>query len=78
MKTCILSTLNSAALSLALVAGTVSIAVAQTDALRDDNPNNWPMYNRSFDSSRYSPLKEITKDNVKNLHVAWIHQPGAI
>ncbi len=54
------------------------MATAQTGALRDDNPNNWPMYNRSFDSSRHSPLKEITKENVKKLHVAWIHQPGAI
>jgi len=55
LKTLILSALNSAALSLTFAAATVSLAVAQTNALRDDNPNNWPMYNRSFDSSRHSP-----------------------
>ena len=28
--------------------------------------------------TRYSPLDQITKANVKNLRVAWIHQPGDI
>jgi glucose dehydrogenase len=62
------------------VVGPISVCAAWTvlGYLRDDDPNNWPMYNRSFDGSRYSPLKEITKDNVKNLRVAWIHQPGVI
>jgi alcohol dehydrogenase (cytochrome c) len=78
LKNPILSALKSTALSFTFAAATVSLAVAQTSALRDDNPNNWPMYNRSFDSSRYSPLKDITKDNVRKLHVAWIHQPGAL
>jgi glucose dehydrogenase len=46
--------------------------------LRDDNPGNWPMYNRTYDGARYSPLKEITVDNVQNLQVAWIAQIGNI
>jgi alcohol dehydrogenase (cytochrome c) len=74
---------SAVALSTALAAGTlqiasVHVAAAQTGELRDDNPANWPMYNRSFDGARHSPLTEITKDNIRNLHVAWIHQPGAI
>jgi len=36
------------------------------------------MYHRSYDSFRFSPLTQINKDNVKNLTVAWVHQPGAI
>lgn len=70
--------LRATALGTLLLGGMVAVACAQTAPLRDDNPNDWPMYNRSFDGARHSPLQEITKDNVKNLHVAWIHQPGAI
>ncbi len=43
-----------------------------------DDPNNWPQYHRSSNAWRYSPLDQINKDNVKNLRVAWIHQPGVI
>jgi alcohol dehydrogenase (cytochrome c) len=46
--------------------------------LRDDIPGNWPMYNRTYDGTRYSPLKEIAVDNVQNLQVAWIAQVGNI
>jgi alcohol dehydrogenase (cytochrome c) len=42
------------------------------------DPNNWPMYHRSYRSWRYSPLTQINKFNVKNLTVAWVHQPGTI
>jgi hypothetical protein len=56
--------LSAVALSTALAAGTlqiasVHVAAAQTGELRDDNPANWPMYNRSFDGARHSPLTEI-------------------
>ncbi|MDO9315262.1 MAG: PQQ-binding-like beta-propeller repeat protein [Burkholderiaceae bacterium] len=43
-----------------------------------DDPNNWPQYHRSYNAWRYSPLAQINKTNVKNMHVAWIHQPGVI
>src|SRR4030095_2697880 len=46
--------------------------------LQNDDPNNWPMYHRSYDAFRFSPLAQINKENVKNLSVAWVHQPGAI
>jgi outer membrane protein assembly factor BamB len=46
--------------------------------LRDDNPGNWPIYNRTYDGTRYSPLNEIAVDNVQNLQVAWIAQFGNI
>src|SRR6185369_11637305 len=58
-----------------------SLALGQTEGLsrlQNDDPNNWPMYHRTYDSFRYSPLAQINKDNVKNLTVAWVHQPGAI
>lgn len=58
-------------------------AMATTPALAEsgpgyDDPNNWPQYHRSFNAWRYSPLKDITTANVKDLKVAWIHQPGNI
>jgi alcohol dehydrogenase (cytochrome c) len=46
--------------------------------LLTDDPNNWPTYHRSYNAFRYSPLSQINKTNVKDLTVAWVHQPGAI
>jgi alcohol dehydrogenase (cytochrome c) len=43
-----------------------------------DNPDNWPQYHRTSNAWRYSPLDQISPDNIKNLKVAWIHQPGDI
>ena len=43
-----------------------------------DDPDNWPQYHRSYNAWRFSPLTQINKDNVKRLHVAWIHQPGTV
>src|SRR5258705_12055976 len=34
-------------------------------------PQNWLMQNQSYGGWNYSALKDITKDNVKNLHVAF-------
>src|SRR5258708_346465 len=33
----------------------------------DKEPQNWLMVHRSYDSQRFSPLDQITKQNVKNL-----------
>src|SRR2546427_4933933 len=42
------------------------------------DPNDWPMYHRTYDTHRFSPLGQINKTNVKDLSVAWVHQPGAV
>src|SRR5262245_23630569 len=34
-------------------------------------PQNWLMNHRTYDAQRYSPLARITKDNVKNLKLAY-------
>ena len=39
--------------------------------LENPSPNDWLMYNRTYDSQRYSPLKQITKGNVGQLKLAW-------
>src|SRR5262245_15931282 len=37
----------------------------------DNEPQNWMMNHRSYDAQRFSPLTRITKDNVKNLKLAY-------
>lgn len=43
-----------------------------TDAmLRNPPPNDWLMWRRTYNAWGYSPLKQINRDNVANLKVAW-------
>ncbi len=37
----------------------------------DKEPQNWLMNHRSYDGQRYSPLARISRDNVKNLKLAY-------
>ncbi len=71
------------ALALALIFGLGAVcAMAQTapapaprpvsaDLLRHPDPADWLMWRRTYDGFGFSPLKEITPDNVKDLRVAW-------
>ena len=56
------------------------LAREKTPGLPNDGVNNadWPMYHGSYLGWRYSALVQITKDNVKNLVAAWVHQPGEV
>jgi quinoprotein glucose dehydrogenase len=36
-----------------------------------NKPGEWPAYHRDLASTRYSPLDQITRDNVSRLAVAW-------
>ncbi|MEK6661195.1 MAG: PQQ-binding-like beta-propeller repeat protein, partial [candidate division NC10 bacterium] len=36
----------------------------------------WVMQNKNYSGTRYSTLSQITRDNVKNLHVAWSFSLG--
>ena len=51
---------------------------AGSTRLQNVDANDWPMYHRTYDSHRFSPLAQINKSNVKDLSVAWVHQPGAV
>ena len=48
---------------------------AAVDAARitnaDHEPGNWMSYGRTYDEQRFSPLKQITADNVGQLKLAW-------
>src|SRR5690348_9941973 len=47
------------------------------DMLLNPSPNDWSMYNRTYDSQRYSPLKQIDKGNVDQLRMVWTRSQGA-
>jgi alcohol dehydrogenase (cytochrome c) len=39
---------------------------------------NWLTHHRDYSAQRFSPLNQINRDNVKNLHVAWTLQLGGV
>ena len=59
----------------AWTAGPIQVAAQSTDVT---DPNDWPNYHRTLSGGRYSPLSQVNTDNVSDLNVAWVHQPGAI
>ncbi|MFP6584025.1 MAG: PQQ-binding-like beta-propeller repeat protein [Candidatus Hydrogenedentota bacterium] len=42
-----------------------------TEMLQNPAPENWMHWGRTYDGQSYSPLKGITKDNVKDLTASW-------
>src|SRR5258708_20388629 len=44
-------------------------------ALGAQQDGQWLMYSGSYSSHRFSPLKQITTDNVAKLRPAWVYQP---
>ena len=55
------------------VQGEVKNYVPVTDEmLRNPPPGDWLMARRTYSASSYSPLNEITRDNVKELRLAWV------
>src|SRR4249920_2624744 len=57
----------------ALLAGTSLAQAADVtpQRLANPEPQNWLMNHRTYDGQRFSPLARITKDNVKNLKLAY-------
>ena len=50
---------------------TRSLRPVSEDMLLHPDPGDWLMWRRTYDGFGYSPLKQITRDNVKNLQVVW-------
>ena len=56
------------------IAGEVPNFVPVTDEmLRNPAPGNWPMIRRDYAATNFSPLKEITPANVKDLQLVYMH-----
>src|SRR5580698_457576 len=45
--------------------------------LENPSPDDWLMYSRTYDAQRYSPLKQITRQNVGQLRMVWTRGIGA-
>jgi alcohol dehydrogenase (cytochrome c) len=79
MRTRHFRSLGGAALAFGLLAGLPSTSVADSaldEALKSDS--NWPMYGRTYDNKRFSPLNQITEQNVGQLKLAYAFQLGAL
>ncbi len=63
----VLRAATGAAAVLAVLAG-ASLAVRGQSGARN---GEWPTYGGELANTRYSPLDQITRDNFKNLEVAW-------
>ena len=64
------TTRSAKAFALRIVA--VALAIVAPLLAQD---GQWLMYSGSYSSHRFSPLKQITADNVAKLHPAWVYQP---
>src|SRR2546425_5582366 len=42
--------------------------------LANPSPDDWLMFGRTYDAQRYSPLRQITKQNVAQLQLAFSHE----
>src|SRR5262245_5980127 len=47
------------------------------ERLRTPGDGDWPMFRRTYDGWGYSPLTQITPDNVKRLQPVWVFSTGA-
>src|SRR6516164_4378524 len=50
---------------------TKNVRPVTDEMLRRPDPGEWLMWRRTYDGYGFSPLEQITKDNVKDLQVAW-------
>src|SRR5581483_5771193 len=44
--------------------------------LENPSPDDWLMFSRTYDAQRFSPLKQINKQNVGQLRMAWTRGMG--
>lgn len=45
-------------------------------AMSEHATGDWPIYRGGKESNQYSPLNQITPENVNQLQVAWTYQTG--
>jgi len=69
--------LCSGAAAVALLVGGSALANEELLRLQAD-PAYWPMQNRDYHNTRYSPLAQINTENAKDLQVAWTFSTGVL
>ena len=65
--------LRNAALASTLLAAPAFAADVTHERLVNANnePHNWLFNHRTYDGQRFSPLNQITRENIKNLHIKY-------
>jgi alcohol dehydrogenase (cytochrome c) len=65
-------------LATAFLPAFISAQILTPEKLLEPPTDTWPTFNGDYSGRRFSPLKQIDADNVKNLGLAWIYQvnPG--
>ena len=67
------------ALAVGAALGTVSTVSANDDLVKAmSDSKNWAIQTGDYANQRYSKLNQITKDNVKDLNVAWTFSTGVL
>ena len=67
---------NRILLPLVFVTGSLLAQVTYDNLLHTDRePQNWLTYSGGYASQRYSALKQVNRDNVKNLQMKWVYRP---
>src|ERR1700674_163714 len=46
------------------------------ETLLNPSPEDWLIFSRTYDAQRFSPLKQINKQNVSRLRLAWTRGMG--
>ena len=66
-------------IALGMAVGVPSVVSANDEVMAlSQDANNWVMWGRTYDGSRYSPLNQINKENAGNLQVAWTFSTGVL
>jgi alcohol dehydrogenase (cytochrome c) len=59
------------ATALSALAQVQNYKVVTQDMLLNPSPDDWLMFSRTYDAQRFSPLKQINRQNVNQLRLAW-------
>lgn len=67
-------------LATAAVIGLMTVPALANDSVINNtkNPSNWATQLGNYQGHRYSPLDQITKQNVKDMRVAWTFSTGVL
>src|ERR1700746_236008 len=62
-----------------LIIGVIAAALAATPTAQNQNQTvNWALHNLDLAGSRYSPMTQINRTNVRTLVPRWLFQHGVI
>ncbi len=61
-----------------IIENKISLVAGKVSKTTEESGANWYSYGKTGEGARYGPFDQITRDNVKNLKVAWIARTGFI